>query len=54
MVVMVAKSSKKCVHEWIRHPKYIMDKGRIIGLEYYWQCKNCGIIINENPWKKQA
>ncbi|MEM0084255.1 MAG: hypothetical protein QW743_01975 [Candidatus Methanomethylicia archaeon] len=49
----MSKSSKKCVHEWIRHPKYITDKnGRILGIEYYWQCKHCGITTNENPWKK--
>jgi len=45
--------SKKCSHEWIRRPKYITDKkGRIIRLEYYWECKKCGIKTDKNPWKK--
>ncbi len=44
--------AKKCDHEWIRRPRYITNKqGRIIGIEYYWECKKCGIKTNKNPWE---
>lgn len=43
----------KCNHEWVRRPKYITDrKGRILKLEYYWECKKCGVKTEKSPWKK--
>ncbi|MCS7364185.1 MAG: hypothetical protein NDF54_01945 [archaeon GB-1867-035] len=47
-----SKSKSKCNHEWVRRPKYITDgKGRILKLEYYWECKKCGAKTEKSPWK---